>query len=42
MGDNFLGVVGSVGAAFNSIRFVWSAALDKYSYKVVYGILLIL
>ena len=42
MTDSYLSVVGSVGAAFNSIRFVWSGALDKYSYKLVYGILLAL
>jgi len=32
--------VGSVAALFNSLRFIWSAFLDKYSYKVVYGTLL--
>jgi hypothetical protein len=40
--ETFLTSVGSYGAIFNAIRFVWSGLLDKYSYKVVYGSLLIL
>ena len=38
--DKFLSMVASVGALFNTCRFMWSWALDHYSYKVVYGILL--
>lgn len=40
MTDSYLSVVGSVGAGANSLLFIWSGALDKYSYKLVYGILL--
>lgn len=39
--DRYLSTVGSLGAVFNSLRFVWSAALDKFKYKYVYGLLLI-
>ena len=41
-GDLFLTQVGSISSVFGSLRFVWSAALDKYSYKLVYGTLLIM
>lgn len=41
-GDNFIAQVGSVGAIFNGLRFIWSWLLDHYSYKVVYGALLVL
>ena len=40
--DEFLTWVGSVAALFNTARFVWSAFLDHYSYKKVYGVLLLL
>ena len=40
-GDLFLTEVGSISAVFGSLRFVWSAALDKFSYKIVYGTLLV-
>jgi hypothetical protein len=39
--DSYLSLVGSIGAAFNAIRFIWSTALDIYSYKWVYGTLLV-
>ena len=42
MKEDYLAVVGSAGAMFNSIRFIWSGLLDKYSYKKVYGSLLCL
>lgn len=38
--DQFLTKVGSISALFNAARFVWSGALDKYSFKKVYGALL--
>lgn len=40
--EGFLTSVGMYGAFFNAIRFVWSGLLDNYSYKMVYGSLLIL
>lgn len=40
--DKYLTTVGSVAAVFNAIRFIWSAFLDKYSYKKVYGVLLLI
>ena len=40
--DRYLTWVGSVAALFNASRFVWSACLDVYSYKQVYGVLLLL
>ena len=40
--ENYLSVLGSVGAVFNSIRFVWSLGTDHFSYKTVYGILLVM
>lgn len=40
--ENFTSRAGSVGSIFNGMRFIWSALLDHYSYKVVYGTLLVL
>mmetsp|Transcript_24139 Transcript_24139/g.32910 ORF Transcript_24139/g.32910 Transcript_24139/m.32910 type:complete len:186 (+) Transcript_24139:1013-1570(+) len=40
--DNYLTALGSAAAFFNSIRFVWSAILDKVSYKYVYGTMLVI
>jgi hypothetical protein len=37
-----LTLVGSLGALFNALRFVWSGLLDTFSYKKVYGSLLLL
>ena len=42
LSENLLTLIGSLGAIFNAIRFVWSALLDKFSYKLVYGVLLTL
>lgn len=39
--DEYLTWVGSLGSVFTSLRFIWSAALDSYSYRLIYGILLI-
>jgi len=40
--DHYLTTVGSVASVFNASRFIWSGALDKFSYKKVYGVLLII
>ena len=40
--ENFLALLASLGAIFNSLRFIWSALTDYYDYKVVYGFLLVL
>jgi len=37
--DHYLSTVSSVSALFNAARFVWSGALDKYNFKLVYGVL---
>ena len=38
----YLTEVGSLSSIFGSLRFIWSAFLDHYSYKKVYGTLLVL
>jgi hypothetical protein len=40
--DFYLSNVGSAAALFNSLRFVWSGALDKFSFKYVYGTYLLM
>lgn len=40
--DAFLTTVGSISALFNAARFIWSGALDKLSFKIVYGALLLI
>lgn len=40
--DQFISSVGSIGSVFNGMRFIWSALLDYFPYKIVYGILLVL
>ena len=40
--DQFLTLVASVSALFNSARFVWAGALDKYNFKLIYGALLLI
>jgi hypothetical protein len=37
----FISLVASLGAGFNSARFVWSWWLDHAPYKLVYGTLLV-
>ena len=37
----FLSGIASAAAIFNAGRFLWGFALDRYSYKRVYGILLV-
>lgn len=39
-GESYITMVGTLGGLFGALRFVWSAALDKYSIKQVYGTLL--
>ena len=40
--DHFMATAGSFGSVFNGMRFVWSWLLDYYSYKSVYGALLVI
>lgn len=40
--ENYLAWLGSAAAVCNSIRFVWSLATDHFSYKVVYGVMLVM
>ena len=40
--ENYLAWLGSIAAVCNSIRFIWSFATDYFSYKVVYGVLLLM
>ena len=40
--EDYLAWLGSVAAVCNSIRFIWSMATDYLSYKLVYGILLVM
>jgi hypothetical protein len=40
--DDFLTVVGSVSAVFGGIRFVWSWLVDRFSFKMSYGIVLVI
>lgn len=39
--DHFMATAGSFGSVFNGMRFIWSWLLDHYSYKAVYGTLLV-
>ena len=39
--DQFLALIGSLSAVFNILRFVWSWLLDYYTYRQVYGALLV-
>ena len=40
--ENYLAALGSAAAVFNSIRFCWSMATDYFSYRLVYGIMLVM
>ena len=40
--DSFLTLVSSVSALFNAARFAWSGALDKFAFKKVYAVLLVI
>ena len=39
--EKFLSSVASLGGVFGAMRFIWSFLVDKYSYKLIYSILLI-
>ena len=38
--DNYFALLGSASSTFGCMRFIWSAMTDKFSYKLIYGILL--
>ena len=38
----FLTLVNSVSSVFNALRFIWSGAIDKYPFKMIYGILCVI
>jgi MFS family permease len=38
--EAFLTAVGAISAVFGGIRFVWSYLVDKYNFKLSYGIVL--
>ena len=40
--ETYLTEVSSICCIFNSLRAVWSTILDHYSYKKVYGVLLVM
>lgn len=40
--DKLQSTIGSIGLVFNGMRFIWSMLLDHYSYKSVYGSMLVL
>jgi fucose permease len=40
--DQFLSTISSISALFNAARFIWSGALDKFAFKKVYGVLLLI
>ena len=40
--EKFLSLVASCGGIFSALRFIWSFLLDRFSYKVIYGVLLVL
>lgn len=40
--ETYLTEVSSISCLFNSFRGIWSALLDHYSFKKVYGVLLVL
>ena len=40
--DSYLTLISSVSSLFNALRFVWSGALDKLSFHLVYGSLVVL
>ena len=39
--DKFLSVTGAIASVCACLRFIWSMLLDHYSYKKVYGSLII-
>jgi hypothetical protein len=39
--ESFLSLIGAVSSIVGCLRFFWSFLIDHYSYKLVYGILII-
>ena len=40
--DKYLTLVNSISAIFNALRFVWSGAIDKFPFRYIYGLLLLI
>ena len=40
--DKYLTLVNSISALFNALRFIWSGAIDKFAFRNIYGILLLI
>lgn len=40
--DSYLTLISSISALFNAARFIWAGAIDKYSFKTVYAMLIVL
>ena len=40
--DQYLTLVNSISALFNAARFAWSGAIDKFPFRYIYGLLLLL
>lgn len=38
--EEFLTIAATISSVFNIFRFVWSFLLEKYGFKVIYGVLL--
>lgn len=38
----YLTLVNSVSSVFNALRFIWSGAIDKYPFRIIYGILVVM
>ena len=39
--DFYLSETGSICCLFGSLRFIWSAATDRYRFRIVYSVLLV-
>lgn len=40
--EKFCNLASTTASVFGVFRFIWSALMDKYSFKLVYGILIII
>lgn len=40
--EAFISLIGSIGGIFGGLRFMWGPFTDLTSYKIVYGIILVL
>ena len=38
----YLTLVNSISSIFNALRFIWAGGIDKYPFKWIYGILLVM